>query len=113
MKKKSFTLIELLVVIGIIAALAAIVMPNAFKAIEKAKLEQKGSARKANELLNENKYPYVSNQVKPLIRTRLEANPINLDPYTIAKNRYVCMFESAPEIEFYRALRLQILLISI
>lgn len=38
--KKSFTLIELIVVIAIIAILAAIVTPNAFKAIEKAKLSR-------------------------------------------------------------------------
>ena len=36
--KKSFTLIELIVVIAIIAVLAAIIAPNVFKAIEKAKI---------------------------------------------------------------------------
>ena len=38
MKIKSFTLIELIVVIAIIAILSAIVAPNAFRAIEKAKV---------------------------------------------------------------------------
>ena len=38
MGRKSFTLIELLVVIAIIAILAAIVAPNAFRAIEKGKV---------------------------------------------------------------------------
>lgn len=37
-KKKGFTLVELLVVIAIIAILAAVVAPNAFKAIEKSKV---------------------------------------------------------------------------
>ena len=36
--KKGFTLVELLVVIAIIAVLAAIIAPNAFKAIEKSKV---------------------------------------------------------------------------
>ncbi|NCC82098.1 MAG: prepilin-type N-terminal cleavage/methylation domain-containing protein [Clostridia bacterium] len=36
--KKGFTLVELLVVIAIIAILAAVVAPNAFKAIEKSKV---------------------------------------------------------------------------
>ncbi|MCF7873830.1 MAG: prepilin-type N-terminal cleavage/methylation domain-containing protein, partial [Candidatus Omnitrophica bacterium] len=38
MFKRSFTLIELIVVIAIIAILAAIIAPNAFQAIEKAKI---------------------------------------------------------------------------
>lgn len=38
MKEKGFTLIELIVVIAIIAVLAAIIAPNAFIAIEKAKI---------------------------------------------------------------------------
>lgn len=38
--KKVFTLIELIVVIAIIAILSAIVTPNAFKAIEKAKVSR-------------------------------------------------------------------------
>jgi len=38
--KKSFTLIELIVAIAIIAILAAIIAPNAFKAIEKAKISK-------------------------------------------------------------------------
>ncbi|MBU5485338.1 type II secretion system protein GspG [Clostridium sp. MSJ-11] len=36
--KRGFTLVELLVVIAIIAILAAIIAPNAFKAIEKSKV---------------------------------------------------------------------------
>jgi general secretion pathway protein G len=36
--KKGFTLIELIVVIAIIAVLGAVIAPNAFKSIEKAKL---------------------------------------------------------------------------
>ncbi|MEW9096327.1 MAG: prepilin-type N-terminal cleavage/methylation domain-containing protein [Clostridiaceae bacterium] len=36
--KRGFTLVELLVVIAIIAILAAIISPNAFKAIEKSKV---------------------------------------------------------------------------
>ena len=40
MKIKSFTLIELIVVIAIIAILSAIVAPNAFRAIEKAKISR-------------------------------------------------------------------------
>lgn len=38
--KKSFTLVELIVVIAIIAILSAIIAPNAFKAIEKAKISR-------------------------------------------------------------------------
>jgi prepilin-type N-terminal cleavage/methylation domain-containing protein len=38
MKHKAFTLIELVVVIAIIAILATIIAPNAFRAIEKAKV---------------------------------------------------------------------------
>jgi len=38
MYKKGFTLIELIVVIAIIAILASIVAPNAFRAVEKAKI---------------------------------------------------------------------------
>lgn len=38
--KKGFTLIELIVVIAIISILAAIIAPNAFKAIEKAKISE-------------------------------------------------------------------------
>lgn len=40
MKVKTFTLIELIVVIAIIAILSAIITPNAFKAIEKAKVSR-------------------------------------------------------------------------
>ena len=40
MTKKAFTLIELIVVIAIIAVLAAIIAPNAFMAIEKAKISK-------------------------------------------------------------------------
>ncbi len=38
MRSKGFTLIELLVVIAIIGILAAIIAPNAFKAVEKSKI---------------------------------------------------------------------------
>ena len=38
MRRQGFTLIELLVVIAIIAILGAIITPNAFKAVEKAKV---------------------------------------------------------------------------
>lgn len=40
MGKRGFTLIELIVVIAIIAILTAIVAPNAFRAIEKAKISK-------------------------------------------------------------------------
>jgi len=40
MTEKFFTLVELIVVIAIIAILAAIITPNAFKAIEKAKVSE-------------------------------------------------------------------------
>lgn len=46
-KKKGFTLVELLVVIAIIAILAAIITPNAFKAIEKSKVASAESDYKA------------------------------------------------------------------
>lgn len=45
--KKGFTLVELLVVIAIIAILAAVVAPNAFKAIEKSKVSAAESDFKA------------------------------------------------------------------
>ncbi len=38
--RRAFTLVELLVVIAIIGILAAIIAPNAFKAVEKAKIER-------------------------------------------------------------------------
>ncbi len=38
MRKGGFTLIELIVVIAIVAILAAVIAPNAFKAIDKAKI---------------------------------------------------------------------------
>ncbi len=38
MRKKGFTLVELLVVIAIIGILVAIITPNAFKALERAKI---------------------------------------------------------------------------
>ncbi|MDD5669340.1 MAG: prepilin-type N-terminal cleavage/methylation domain-containing protein [Candidatus Omnitrophica bacterium] len=40
MKKTAFTLIELIVVIAIIGVLAAIIAPNAFKAVEKSKVSK-------------------------------------------------------------------------
>lgn len=45
--KKAFTLIELLVVISIIAILAAVIAPNAFRAIEKSKVVRTVSDLKA------------------------------------------------------------------
>ncbi len=47
MKEKGFTLIELLVVIAIIGILAAIIAPNAFKSIEKARMAKTISDIKA------------------------------------------------------------------
>ncbi|MDD4908937.1 MAG: prepilin-type N-terminal cleavage/methylation domain-containing protein [Candidatus Omnitrophica bacterium] len=38
MRKRAFTLVELIVVIAVIGILAAIIAPNAFKAIEKSKI---------------------------------------------------------------------------
>ncbi|MDD2702455.1 MAG: prepilin-type N-terminal cleavage/methylation domain-containing protein [Candidatus Omnitrophica bacterium] len=40
MRNRAFTLIELIVVIAIIAILAAIITPNAFRAIEKSKISK-------------------------------------------------------------------------
>ena len=38
--KKGFTLVELLVVIAVIAILASVIAPNAFSAMEKAKVAE-------------------------------------------------------------------------
>lgn len=46
-RQKGFTLVELLVVIAIIAILAAVIAPNAFKAIEKSKVSAAISDYKA------------------------------------------------------------------
>ena len=47
MKERGFTLIELLVVIAIIGILSAIIAPNAFKAIDKARMSKTISDIKA------------------------------------------------------------------
>jgi prepilin-type N-terminal cleavage/methylation domain-containing protein len=51
-KVKGFTLIELIVVIAIISVLAAIIAPNAFRAIEKAKVSQAVADYKAIKTAN-------------------------------------------------------------
>ena len=38
MRKNAFTLVEMIVVIAVVAVLAAVVLPNAFKALEKSKI---------------------------------------------------------------------------
>ena len=53
---KSFTLLELVVVIAIIAILAAIIAPNAFKAIEKAKISRAMADAKALRVGSEGYY---------------------------------------------------------
>jgi general secretion pathway protein G len=79
MKLRAFTLVELIVVIAIISILSAIIAPNAFKAVEKAKCSRAISEAKT---IKTAAYAYYSDTGIWPARYRLTdvVNPFLIDP---------------------------------